>query len=115
MERQDRDGELQGQAANVLSATSSINKTPDEIKNRMDQLSGIVYFGFIVLIFMVAQMLIDSFRTSSVIYREYEREVEALREVKEENVKIQNEYFESQKTLMVQQEDILRALENISE
>ncbi len=77
------------------------------VEKRVDRHETIIYAVVVVLILMLGQLLIDSFRFSGVVYKEYSEKIESIentqrinQELLEENKKNQSSIIELQKRLL---------------
>jgi len=86
----------------------------DESKNYTDKKVTSVNFimAAIIVVFFLAftQLIIDSFRFSSVTYKEYSGKIESLESVKMANEKLLEQNYVNQQLIIEQQQQILNLL-----
>ncbi len=77
------------------------------MEKRVDRHESIIYAVIIVLLFMLAQLLIDSFRFSGVTYKEYSQKLDSVETSQKINNQFLEQNFENQKLILELQKQIL--------
>lgn len=86
---------------------NTANIEPGQLEKRVDRHETILYAVVIILLFMLGQLLIDSFRFSSVIYKEYSQKIESVETTQEINQQLLEQNQKNQETIIEFQNQIL--------
>jgi small neutral amino acid transporter SnatA (MarC family) len=77
------------------------------LERRINRHESIIYAVVIVILFMLGQLLIDSFRFSSATYKEYSGKTEALETIQTINQQLLEQNTENQEIIIDLQNKIL--------
>lgn len=64
------------------------------VEKRIDRHESIIYAVIIILIFLLGQLLIDSFRFSGATYKEYSQKIESVENIQNTNEQLLNQIKE---------------------
>jgi hypothetical protein len=86
-----------------------------EIDSKFKYVNIILGTAFLVLLFMVATLIIDSFHFNSATYREYSEKTNSIDELMKSNEELLNENKYNQELIIEQQSQILNLLNEIED
>ena len=78
------------------------------MEKRVNRHESIIYAVIIVLLFMLGQLLIDSFRFSSVAYKEYAEKMDAVKTTQKVNQHLLDQSVKNQEIIIDLQNKILK-------